>query len=313
MAITMLTEMTRKKILNGQLQDKLHHLHGTPEGYPFVLYKADKITVYVNAWKEGIADLREPIEFLKSVNAEGVKKLEVHQDGYSLVATYSSPLKFVDSVNTLFTPLFAYLKENGYVGCCGQCGKLMGGEEPIEYYNVNNHGLYLCPECAGQIEESLKEYKAERKAETSNLLPGIGGAFIGSLAGVAAWLLIAQLGFVSAISGFLMAFCAFYMYEKFGKALDLKGVIACVVIVLLMVYVANHLTWVIAVYKELKNYGYTFGDVFKQLGMILKQVDLVKSYRSDLAIGYLLTVVGTAGIVITKFREQSGSYTFKKK
>ena len=311
-AITMLTEMTRKKILNGQLEDKWSHLHGTPEGYPFVLYKRDKITVYVNAWKEGITDLSGPIEFIKSLSVEGIKNLEAYQEGYSLVVTYSGPIRFVQSVNGLFEPLFAYLKKNGYVGCCGKCGKLMDGTEPVEYYNVNNYGMYLCRSCANRVENELKEHRAEKQAESSNLLMGIIGAVVGALAGVAVWLLIAQLGYIHAISGFIMAFCALYGYERLGGALDKKGIITCIIIMILMVWFANRMTFVIIAYKTLKTHGFTFSEVSKRISEIIKVSELTRTYYGQLAIGYLLTGLGSFGIIIRKAREGTGSYIFKK-
>ncbi len=60
---------------------------------------------------------------------------------------------------------------------------------------MNNKILYLCDGCAAQMEESLKDNQAEVKAQKSKLLPGLVGAFLGSLIGCVLWVIIGRLGY----------------------------------------------------------------------------------------------------------------------
>ncbi len=60
------------------------------------------------------------------------------------------------------------------------------------------------------------DFELERKKPRDNVIAGIVGAFLGSLIGVACIVVINKLGYVSAISGVVMAVCAIKGYAMLG-------------------------------------------------------------------------------------------------
>lgn len=131
------------------------------------------------------------------------------------------------------------------------------------------------------------------KAQKSNLFSGFIGAFLGALLGCVLWIIIYRLGYIAGIAGAVIGICAMKGYEMLGKHLDKKGVIGSVVIMVVMIYFANRISWAWEAYYALKEYGYTF-------------------YFRDLAIGYLLTVLSSYRNIKAAFQTSTGSYTFKK-
>ena len=51
---------------------------------------------------------------------------------------------------------------------------------------------------------------------------------------------------------------------------------------------------------------------YQGLGEILEACELSGAYFKDLAVGYFLTLLCTAGTVISSFRASNGSFTMKK-
>lgn len=140
---------------------------------------------------------------------------------------------------------------------------------------------------------------------TSNIITGTVGAIIGSLLGVALWMVIYHLGYISAIAGFAIIFCALKGYAVLGGMLDKKGVIIVVLISIGMVFAANHLSWTFEFFMELKDdYRLNFMDTLKIMPEFLKDSEMRTQYISDLAFGYLFTVLGGASLIANQFRRQ---------
>lgn len=144
-----------------------------------------------------------------------------------------------------------------------------------------------------QVAVSIKERK-------ENVVTGTIGALLGSLIGVALWVLIAKLGFISAIAGLVMTFCSLLGYMKLGGGLIKKGVIICIIINIIMVYMATRLSWSLIIYDEFKDreFRVSFINIFKNLHKIIKLTDTKFHFYKDLVIGYLLTLVaGTSTFI----------------
>lgn len=110
--------------------------------------------------------------------------------------------------------------------------------------------------------------------KSSNIITGTTGAFLGSLIGVALWMLIYHFGYIASIAGLVIIICAMKGYEILSGALDKKGVIIVGIVSIVMVFVANHLSWTMDVYIELK----------------------------DLGLEYFLTIIGGASTLFGNFR-----------
>ena len=79
---------------------------------------------------------------------------------------------------------------------------------------------------------------------------GILGAFLGTLIGAICIVLVNQFGYIASISGVVMGVCALKGYQILGKKMSLKGIIICVILILLMVYISNWFSYAVAVARK---------------------------------------------------------------
>ncbi len=204
-----------------------------------------------------------------------------------------------------------YLQSLGAASGCANCGSV----EPLVINLHDEIPMYVCPNCLQKINEQV-QIEASKPKVKSSLIPGLVGAFLGSLAGVIVWVIIYQLGYISAISGMIMAVGALWGYEKLGKSLDLKGIIVSVVIVLGMVYFTNRLCWTIELMKVDDFETLSFGDAFRNLESGIKAMDdyaaalhvndfhLFADYIKDLLIGYAFVIIGIVSMVVNAIKSR---------
>ena len=77
------------------------------------------------------------------------------------------------------------------------------------------------------------------------MFPGLLGAFGGSLAGVAVWVFLGQIGFIAGLAGFVMLKCALDGYRRLAGGLDRRGAYLCVAVTAVMLTAANGLDYLI--------------------------------------------------------------------
>ena len=126
-----------------------------------------------------------------------------------------------------------------------------------------------------------------------NVVLGILGALIGALLGGASIILLSQLGYIASISGFILAFCTLKGYELLGKGLSTKGLVVCVVVMLVTPFVADWLDWGILVYKSLADYGVTFAESLQILPELFADGTIsMGEYLKNLGMIYLFVIIG---------------------
>jgi len=81
-------------------------------------------------------------------------------------------------------------------------------------------------------------YQNENSEIKENVLAGIVGAFLFSLAGGVLWFLLYQIGFVAGISGLVGAVCAIKGYSVFAKKESTKGIIISLIVTLVVMIIA---------------------------------------------------------------------------
>ena len=118
--------------------------------------------------------------------------------------------KTAESFHEVFQAVAEYLKANHFVSCCMQCGAT--AENGL--YVLRDNCQFLCGDCAVNAGDRLRELAAQQAKVRSNLPMGRLGAFLGSLIGVAAWVLVYQLGYIAGIIGLLLLICALKGVEK---------------------------------------------------------------------------------------------------
>lgn len=161
-----------------------------------------------------------------------------------------------------------------------------------------------------------------------NFAKGCIGALIGALIGGAAIFLIGKAGFIASLSGFVLAFLTFFLYEKMGGGLSKKGLIVCLILILVVPYLAHRLVWANAYvdsFNEIfsthgmdpllgirminNTYGTDMQDntLFEILGNLdkLLEIDGInEDFIGDLVKLYGFTILGGASLVASKFSKK---------
>ena len=136
---------------------------------------------------------------------------------------------------------------------------------------------------------------AEMKAP-ENVLLGLIGALVGAILGGASIILLSQLGYIASISGFILAFCTLKGYELLGKRLSRKGIVLCVILMIVTPFVADWIDWAIFLMKDYPEYGLTLLDSCMMLAELMAEgyVDMFE-YVKNLGMIYLFVVLGAFG------------------
>lgn len=146
----------------------------------------------------------------------------------------------------------------------------------------------FCEFCGQSIERAAEVVK-----KPENFVAGLVGALIGSLIGAASIILFSQLGFVSALSGLVLAVCTLKGYELLGGRMSKKGIIVCLVLMLVMPYIADRIDWAILIMGEFADYGVTFGEAFAVVPMMLEDGSIeMSTYLTNLLMIYGFAVLG---------------------
>ncbi len=136
-----------------------------------------------------------------------------------------------------------FLKEKNFKNCCEECGSL---EQTLPVIAAGERTC-LCEQCYKKLKENfnIQAYTYDKKDES--ILSGMVGAFLGSIIGVFSIIAFSQMGYVSAISGLILAICTLKGYELFSKKFSVKGIVISSIIMLVMVYVGDCIDWGITI------------------------------------------------------------------
>ncbi len=192
--------------------------------------------------------------------------------------------KLINDYAVAIQKILAQCASHQFVQVCSLCG----GEDAISSYFVEADPLFLCPEHAQHKQQSVATtIAAEPKG---NFFIGILAAMGGALIGAILIVVLAQIGFIASISGFVMSMLAFWGYKKAGKTLSIPSIIVISVILLVTVYFADLCSWIIAVGIELESFDLNYNIyVFKE---ILKDPETLANYIKGISFLYLFTVMG---------------------
>ena len=173
------------------------------------------------------------------------------------------------------------------------------------YCGNESTGSNFCSSCGANLQntQSSTVQNTSNVEKKENVLLGIVGGLIGSLAGVAAIVLLSRVGFVASIAGLVMAICTIKLYEKFAGSISKKGIIICIVITLLMTLLAENLAFAWQVVRELDAQGYKgdFFDIFFNLYKYMSEGYFNNStYFTNLGLVYLFNVIGAFSLFKTQ-------------
>lgn len=143
-----------------------------------------------------------------------------------------------------------------------------------------------------------------------NVLAGIVGAFLFSLAGGALWFGLYLIGFIAAISGLVGAICAIKGYSVFAKKESVKGIVISVVISLLVMVIAWYFCLAYDIYTVHQewfaageiDYTYTFVESVRVAPLFLEEPEIRIAYLKDLGLGILFCIIGGGSYVVNKIK-----------
>ena len=136
---------------------------------------------------------------------------------------------------------------------------------------------------------------AELKAP-ENVPMGLLGALVGAALGGASIILLSQLGYIASISGVILAFCTLKGYQLLGKQLSRKGIVLCIILMLVTPFAADWIDWAIHLMNELPEYGMTLLDACLVMGEMMAEgyIDMAE-YVKNLGMIYLFVAMGAVG------------------
>ena len=162
-----------------------------------------------------------------------------------------------------------------------------------------------------EIVPVVTTYTQKAPAEVKeNAFLGTIGAILGSVVGIGLIFGIAQVGLIAGIGGTVLAVGTLMGYETLAKKLSKKGIIICVIIMIIATYVADHLVWVAEVEKALS----TNGDVDPIavtifLHPILAMAGATGEFIKDLVVLYIFTALGAVPKIKRRLYTLSESMT----
>lgn len=191
---------------------------------------------------------------------------------------------------------------------CPYCGQMIAA------------GSRFCEHCGAAIETQPQTQPEQTQTQPQvtaqptlekpeKTVPGIIGAVLGALLGAVAIFLFYQMDLVSALGGVALAFCSLKGYELLGGKLSMKGIIICIVLMLITPYLAHRVAVAYAWANDPAAYM-TFAEGFEWFHEILNEAVSVGgleegAYAQEVLMLYGFTALGAVGIVASKVRNRN--------
>ena len=146
--------------------------------------------------------------------------------------------------------------------------------------------------------------------QNENVIAGIVGAFLFSLAGAVVYFLLYMVGYIAAISGLVGAVCAIKGYSIFAKKESIKGIIIASVISLLVMVLAWYFSLSYEIYDTYQSafasgeldFTVSFIEAVRVTPDFLEMPDVGPSCFKDLGISLLFCVIGSGSYIFTKIK-----------
>ena len=159
------------------------------------------------------------------------------------------------------------------------------------HYSDSKDNTYRPKEEKEKIIYSDEPTYVDEKKE--NVFGGVTGAICGALIGGAIWVVLGQVGYLSGLSGLIAVTVAMKGYTLLGKKLSKKGIIFSIIISLLILFVANYISYTFSFLKAIRENKISdveFQQVFKLLPDLLTEYDVWGNFITDYIIGLILSL-----------------------
>jgi len=277
-------------------------LNGVISGYHItVAFTNNYYTVYASVRRNNQLPEKEALKNMKK-SIPGVKGAVLQKNNVAATVTGMTTKKVIENLISAVKGLTDFFRMNNFEDVCECCGK---SKADIKVYAVGASMANLCDECYSNIGEAMQQAEIEYDNTQENILAGAVGAFIGSLIGVIAIIIIGQLGYVAVISGLIMGVCAIKGYEMLGKKITSKGVIISLIIMILMIYVATKSDWCISISRD---WGWSFFDIYGAFWNLATAADATGDFIASLIMQYLFAGLGAASVIVGAFKSQKSAF-----
>ena len=146
--------------------------------------------------------------------------------------------------------------------------------------------------------------------QNENLIAGIVGAFLFSLAGAVIYFLLYMVGYIASISGLIGVVCAIKGYAIFSKKESIKGIVIASVIALFVMVLAWYFSISYEIYDSYQTalaegeiaFTVSFLEAVRVTPDFLAIDEVAAECFKDLALSLLFAVIGAGGYVYTKIK-----------
>lgn len=280
----------RKTLLDGNLVGTKENAVGIYRGFPIIIEhdnNADEFTIEMNAASVFDEDNQELNLFWQGEKLKNPSILLIEVRHYRIFITVKPPLwanQKTEMLNSTIDTFIDYLIANNYYGCCPACGNTV--EIGIDCYEFDTTNVFSCEECIPKIVDRMEKRKKDIRSQKSNYGKGMLGALLAGLLGCALYIFMYNQGIIKGAVGFLIGKLCLNGYVKLGKGFDFRGAISCVIMMLVMIFISNHIGWVMT--------------------------DMQTDYWKNLVFVYFTTFVASAQPLYNAVRGTTGNYSFKK-
>lgn len=282
--------------------------YGRLSGFPFLLIIGQKDTVselVFSVTRQGQVLTDEDGQLLKG-SSEAVANVMVANSLVRIVPKAGlTANKRYENVKQAIDASLAFFQQQGFTTVCQ-----LTGEEGADLYLIGSGAQFLSQAGLEQQRALLLSKETDVTNTKEHFVPGLVGAFLGSVLGVIVSVIIGQLGYVAVISGIVMGVATLKGYELLGKRLSMKGIITSSLIMIAMTYFAFHvdLAFTIARVVEVDIFS-----AFEAIPYLLETGDLsMTDYLIELGKIYLFTLLGAVPTILSTLKEQKTQYLIRQ-
>ena len=296
------------------LQSDNQQVWGTVDGYWFQVmppaYGRNKLIINTAVHAEN-----EAAEVLTSGLADLIcafPSTKYNIQGGTITIEQNIPFKGLktEDIENLLKKLTVLFRDAGATAACFNCNSV----QTDGFAKVNGVAMKLCSECSIGIEGTIAQETEAHATAQNHYFTGTIGALLGALIGSIAWVLIGLLGYLAAIGGIAIAFCAAKGYTMMkGKVNALGIVIICLICIVVMV-VAQFVTVDIQVLNEFSKAGSPIGfwDATSfTLEVIQNEPEVTSEFIKDTLLGLLFLALGSYSIIkslVVQAKSPAGSF-----
>lgn len=144
-----------------------------------------------------------------------------------------------------------------------------------------------------------------------NVVAGIVGAFLFSLAGAAAYFLLHLIGLIASVSGLIGAVCAVKGYAVFARKESKKGIVIAAVIALMVIVLTWYFCLAYDVYDVYKiwfetgevDFSVSFTDALYIVPDFLQYPEIAGAYIRNLVLSVLFCLAGGGSFIVSRMKK----------